>query len=585
MGGAVVHELSYQQARNHGVPVRGVYVAHPGYMLRRGRLNKGAILESVNGAPTPTLRHFADALGTTAHGAAITVRARELSARSHVHLAPLTMDRKWFPIGESARVDGGDWEPLGEDECADATDGDATDSGAAHGGAPHGAPVGASTAAESEICAEADAEREPLSRELRERALALIDEQRAHADAAMAAVGVQKALEVVDAPETEDGASARRAALERRVAGALVSVDFTRPFCIDGETGVRYRGAGLVVDARRGVVAVDRGTVTSTLGDATVTLGGTATVAARVRYVHPLHNFAIIQYDPASVPAGVCVSEVPLVPRRLQTGAQVTLVGLKSGLNEEFDSSRPVDVVARATRIANSGWMKLPLPNPPRFQVANTETLGLEVSPAVDGGVLADEAGVTALWVSCVYQPAHNQIAQVFRGLPVAPVKPVADAVARGQTPPLWHSLGVSLEPLSLAAARLLGVQDEMLLEVATEAADRPAGVHTDATTVASVANAANAATTATATATATAATSADSRGCVLLVSHARSDALAAGLPLRGGDLLLKVNGQPVCSLLQARLIPVSPQFSPICQPPFPLYVSPDSASRFRKPD
>eukprot|EP00965_Chrysotila_dentata_P111399 3682788-Pleurochrysis_carterae.AAC.1 len=50
--------------------------------------------------------------------------------------------------------------------------------------------------------------------------------------------------------------------------------------------------------------------------------------------------------------------------------------------------------------------------------------IGLEVSPPLDGGVLIDETGgVSALWVSCAFQSAPNQSAQVFRGLPINLVK------------------------------------------------------------------------------------------------------------------------------------------------------------------
>ena len=52
VGGAALNELSFQQARNHGMPVRGVYVSHPGYMLRQARINKGSIIMAVNGTAT-----------------------------------------------------------------------------------------------------------------------------------------------------------------------------------------------------------------------------------------------------------------------------------------------------------------------------------------------------------------------------------------------------------------------------------------------------------------------------------------------------------------------------------------------------
>jgi hypothetical protein len=120
----------------------------------------------------------------------------------------------------------------------------------------------------------------------------------------------------------------------RAIRHALVSVDFLRPFCIDGETGMRYRGSGLVIDAERGLVAVDRNTVTSTLGDVSITIGGRITVPGTVEYVHPLHNFALVRYDPTVVPNDVVVRSAPLTPRPLRPGSEVTLVGLKSGLNE-----------------------------------------------------------------------------------------------------------------------------------------------------------------------------------------------------------------------------------------------------------
>ena len=90
------------------------------------------------------------------------------------------------------------------------------------------------------------------------------------------------------------------------------------------------------------------------------------------------------------------------------------LAGLKSGLNQEFDTSRRVDLVIRKTRVANAGWIKLPLPNPPRYQMYNCETFGLEVAPSMDGGAVAELSGdVVALWVSCAYQASQNQVAQV----------------------------------------------------------------------------------------------------------------------------------------------------------------------------
>ena len=55
-GDAVVHTLSYQMARHFNAPVRGVYVANPGYMLGAAGVPRGAVISSVDGKPVADAR-------------------------------------------------------------------------------------------------------------------------------------------------------------------------------------------------------------------------------------------------------------------------------------------------------------------------------------------------------------------------------------------------------------------------------------------------------------------------------------------------------------------------------------------------
>ena len=81
------------------------------------------------------------------------------------------------------------------------------------------------------------------------------------------------------------GALRGRTPLEQELAPSLVTVDFTRPFVINGIRSNRYRGTGVVVDAELGLVCVDRNTVPSGLGDVSLTFGNTETVTGKVVYV------------------------------------------------------------------------------------------------------------------------------------------------------------------------------------------------------------------------------------------------------------------------------------------------------------
>jgi hypothetical protein len=52
-----------------------------------------------------------------------------------------------------------------------------------------------------------------------------------------------------------------------------------------------------------GLVVTDRNTVSVSVGDVMMSFGAhPAEVTGRIRFLHPLHNFAIVSYNPADLP-------------------------------------------------------------------------------------------------------------------------------------------------------------------------------------------------------------------------------------------------------------------------------------------
>ena len=70
------------------------------------------------------------------------------------------------------------------------------------------------------------------------------------------------------------------------------------PYSVSGVTERNYHGTGLVIDAARGLVVTDRNTVPVSIGDVRLTFAGTVEVPGKVEFIHPLHNLAVVSYDP-----------------------------------------------------------------------------------------------------------------------------------------------------------------------------------------------------------------------------------------------------------------------------------------------
>ena len=239
------------------------------------------------------------------------------------------------------------------------------------------------------------------------------------------------------------------------LAPSLAMVEFRIPYRVEGVWGASFTGTGLVVDAEQGLVVVDRDTVPVALGDVSVIFGGSLRVPGHVVFVHPLHNLAVVQYDPADV-GDTPIESASLREQELEPGDSVWLVGL----GPDFE------LVSRETQVARQAPLRIPLPaGRPQFRDINIETISVEDSIPTLGGVLADGRGrVLALWTSFHVSVTDDFFGLaddgLFEGIPAELVQMVLDPLLRGEET-VVRTLGVELGTVNLADARDLGLSDE----------------------------------------------------------------------------------------------------------------------------
>ena len=62
-------------------------------------------------------------------------------------------------------------------------------------------------------------------------------------------------------------------------------VTFDMPYTVSGVSERNYHGTGLIIDAQRGLVVVDRNTVPVAMGDVSITFAGSLEVPGEVEYI------------------------------------------------------------------------------------------------------------------------------------------------------------------------------------------------------------------------------------------------------------------------------------------------------------
>ncbi|MEM7206970.1 MAG: trypsin-like peptidase domain-containing protein [Pseudomonadota bacterium] len=254
----------------------------------------------------------------------------------------------------------------------------------------------------------------------------------------------EKHGDTISAPSYQDKLTAK-------VAPALVNIQFDIPHPLDNVYAQHFSGTGLVVGAKNGLVAVDRNTVPITLGDAELTFLESIKIPAHVVFVHPLHNVALLQYDPELIGAAIEIPEVTLAFGSLRDESNMfSMIGFK-----------PNGALLRHTidRV-DTQTLTFDTPRLPRFQQSPIDVFAVFDMPSTLGGVIADDVGaVHSLWSSFAY-PKNKKISEGEWALSMEVIQEALDIYSSGK--PL-RLLGAKLRYVPLAAARQVGLPDDWL--------------------------------------------------------------------------------------------------------------------------
>ena len=96
LGGAVINNLSYQQARHYNRKLEGVYVADPGYIFSRSGIPAGAVILEADGIVIRNLEDLELLISSFPSGKEMNVRYVRYSDPINEVLRSIEIDHKWF---------------------------------------------------------------------------------------------------------------------------------------------------------------------------------------------------------------------------------------------------------------------------------------------------------------------------------------------------------------------------------------------------------------------------------------------------------------------------------------------------------
>ncbi|KAJ0556986.1 putative htrA2 peptidase [Helianthus annuus] len=450
VSGAVIHPLSYQQARNFRFQCGLVYVSEPGYMLYRAGVPKHAIIKKFAGEEISHLEDFIRVLSTLSRGARVPLEYISYTDRHRRKSVLVTMDRhEWYAAPEIyARDD--------------------------NSGLWIGKPA-----------------LQAVSKQSVNGVISMETSSKTERDQDESECGIKKRRVTEDGPKVdnhEDPRSQEDAILrdphgsvaEREIEPTLVMFEvFVPSSCmLDGVHSQHFFGTGVIVhhSENMGLVAVDKNTVAISASDIMLSFAAfPVEIPGEVVFLHPVHNYALVAYDPSALGAAgaSAVRAAQLLPEpALRRGDSVYLVGL----------SRSLQATSRKSVVTNPfAALNISSADSPRYRATNMEVIELDTDFGSSfSGVLTDEQGrVKAIWGSFSTQLKYggnsSEDHQFVRGIPIYTITQILEKIisgAKGQPllingikrpMPLVRILEVELYPTLLSKARSFGLSDHWI--------------------------------------------------------------------------------------------------------------------------
>jgi len=231
------------------------------------------------------------------------------------------------------------------------------------------------------------------------------------------------------------------------ISSSLVLVNFDMPYTVSGVADRYYYGTGLIADAERGWVVVDRNTVPVAMGDVRLTFAGSLEIPGRVEYIHPLHNLAVVSYDPKLI-GSTPVRSATFVTKNLAPGEEVGVVGLGPDFR----------LLSQSSEVANVAPAGFPLSRTLRFRDTNLEVVTLVNGPGDFDGTIVDMQGrVLGMWASFAYQTGRD-LTQVNMGIQSDLIVDMVDKLRSGES---MRSIEVEWAQMPLATARKVNLPED----------------------------------------------------------------------------------------------------------------------------